>query len=206
MVCFLCMGSFKLTQHNVLSTLFLVEKKISKTKHFNFRSGNRQEFRWHSETNKSKSKIRQCWPRSWQSQRVYKPLVGDSVQRCSKQPECGQSRRQCFNLIERFRIDWGYKMFSDDFKTSWNSKYSNCLFHFQITTNGFSAKKLAKSRSDKSNDYGGSFLKSRSTLHKEASSDGETDEDAEQIVASATTSILTDEDLLKACGGRTAHK
>lgn len=51
--------------------------------------------------------------------------------------------------------------------------------------------------------YKDAFLKSRSLLHKEISSD---DSDDESNCAGQSFNFLSDEQLLKACGGRTAHK
>lgn len=61
-----------------------------------------------------------------------------------------------------------------------------------------------------SSDYKNSFLKSAFTLNREitvADSDAEDDASNEMATKSSSTSFgLTDDDLLKACGGRTAHK
>lgn len=51
--------------------------------------------------------------------------------------------------------------------------------------------------------YAGTFIKGRSTLNKEVGSD----EEASQVVSFSTARVpMTDEELLMACGGRTAHK
>lgn len=72
----------------------------------------------------------------------------------------------------------------------------------QISTNSFSTKKMKK-RSKNGEGYNNTFLKSRSTLQNDTP-DEDSDEDLD--VKPCFNKVLTDEELLKACGGRTAHK
>lgn len=76
------------------------------------------------------------------------------------------------------------------------------ILNNQISTSGFSTRRMKKGIQN-GKEYGETFLKSRSTLHKDLSSD---ESDQELETASLNNRVLTDEELLKACGGRTAHK
>lgn len=71
---------------------------------------------------------------------------------------------------------------------------------FQISTTGVSKQKLKNQNSD--SGYAGAFIKSRSTLQKKAVSDDEENE----IISFSASKNMTDDELLLACGGRTAHK
>ncbi len=67
----------------------------------------------------------------------------------------------------------------------------------QITTKNYSVN-----RNQKASDYGGSFLKS-ATLTNEGH---EVDFEDKQAISPMILKIVSDEELFKACGGRTAHK
>lgn len=66
----------------------------------------------------------------------------------------------------------------------------------QITTKNYSVKR------NQLNDYGGSFLKS-ATLTNDGQ---EVDVAAKETISPVIFKIVSDADLFKACGGRTAHK
>ncbi|ALC48039.1 CG15561 [Drosophila busckii] len=79
----------------------------------------------------------------------------------------------------------------------------------EISTKGYSARKLKKAKDQHSGANGGAvyehFLQS-ALLTQDEGEVTNTDRIKSEDIAVSTVNVLTDEELFKACGGRTAHK
>lgn len=82
------------------------------------------------------------------------------------------------------------------------------MIRLQITTSSYSARKLRK-KAKENDGYAGTFVKCQSILDNKIKKSDSDSSDEEADTTSRTgfgQNVLTDEELLKACGGRTAHK
>lgn len=75
-------------------------------------------------------------------------------------------------------------------------------YSFKITTKTFSIKCSKKSKSK----YAGQFLKTATLVNSGAEIDMANKDTVKIIHRPAAANILSDEELLRACNGRTAHK
>ncbi|KAJ6640817.1 G patch domain-containing protein 4 [Pseudolycoriella hygida] len=119
------------------------------------------------------------------------------------------------NRADEFNNHWWEKAFNDAAsninvndstdKISVSLKSGESI---EYSASGYSAKQFSKQKAE-GKSYDGNFKKSKKVLHGLNASDSDSSDDACKMKASSPaifTNVLSDKELVAACGGRTAHK